>query len=179
MSDQPFKSRLTDFFNSEYRKLVGFVRQKIDSAAEMDAEDFVQEVAINLFKRADVAAPIENLSAYVYRALQNQVIDFFRKKGSFVSLDQPINGSDTSTLADIIRLAQSRNTELEQRQISEELHQLLNLLKEDERALLIATELEGITFAELSKKWRVPINTLLSKKSRAMKKLMAAVENEV
>ena len=40
-----------------------------------------------------------------------------------------------------------------------------------EKEVIIAHELEGVPFKELSATWNVPLNTLLSHKSRAMKKL--------
>ena len=61
-------------FGTEYRKLLGYVRRRIDAVAARDAEDFVHDVAVNLFDRADVGLPIEHLSAYVYQALQNRII---------------------------------------------------------------------------------------------------------
>ncbi|MBD3243180.1 MAG: RNA polymerase subunit sigma-24, partial [Chitinivibrionales bacterium] len=78
MSPEMRRSRVADFFTTEYNRLVGYVRTLIDDAAEQDAEDFVQDVAVKLLSLADITAPIENLSAYVYRALRNRVIDAFR-----------------------------------------------------------------------------------------------------
>ena len=40
-----------------------------------------------------------------------------------------------------------------------------------ERGVIIAHELEGVPYRELSRIRNVPLNTLLSHKSRAMKKL--------
>ena len=59
----------------------------------------------------------------------------------------------------------------EQMEIAEELYQLLDRLKEDERAIVIATEIEGKTYRHLSEKWGVPVNTLISKKSRSLEKI--------
>ncbi len=173
MTQQSHISKLTDFFRSEYGKLIGFVRKKVDMVAAQDAEDFVQEVAVNLFQRADISAPIENLSAYVYRALRNEIVDYFRKKKEILSLDQPLNDYEDIKLTDIVRDKQkSASTELERKDIARELYQYLDILSDDEKALIIANEIEGYTFKELAEKWQVPINTLLSKKSRAMKKLL-------
>ena len=177
---QPFqKSRLTAFFKTEYGKLVGFVRNKIDSVAAQDAEDFVQEVAANLFQRADISAPIENITAYVYQALRNEITDYFRKRKELLSLDQTVNHSENIRLIDILREKQKGGaSEIEKKEITEELYRYLSEISEDERALIIATELEGLTFKQIAEEWQVPINTLLSKKSRAMKKLLHMTKNE-
>ncbi len=172
MTEKLQTARLTDFFKNEYNRMVRFVRMKVDSVAIQDAEDIVQEVAVNLFQKADISAPIENISAYVYRALRNEIIDFFRKKKPIVSLDQPVKGHEQLKLVDIIKSTKSlASSELEKREIVRELYTLLDNLSEDERALIIATEIEGHGFKELAERWQVPINTLLSRKSRAMRKL--------
>lgn len=51
------------------------------------------------------------------------------------------------------------------------LSQVMGELSDEEKAAVIAVELEGYSFNELSDKWDVPVNTLLSRKSRAMKKI--------
>ena len=59
------------------------------------------------------------------------------------------------------------------REAVEELYRMLDTaLSEEEKALVIATEIEGQSFKSLAEKWQIPINTLLSKKSRAIKKLV-------
>ena len=52
-----------------------------------------------------------------------------------------------------------------------ELFRALEELSEMEREVIIAHELEGVPYKELSDIRNVPLNTLLSHKSRAMKKL--------
>jgi DNA-directed RNA polymerase specialized sigma24 family protein len=74
------KRRLTEFIQDEYRGLLGFVRRRVDEIAAQDAEDFVHDVVGQLFDKADITASIEHLSAYVYRALQNRIADYFRKR---------------------------------------------------------------------------------------------------
>jgi DNA-directed RNA polymerase specialized sigma24 family protein len=44
-------------------------------------------------------------------------------------------------------------------------------LSDDEKKLIIATEVKGKTFRHLAENWNIPINTLLSRKSRAMAKI--------
>jgi len=47
----------------------------------------------------------------------------------------------------------------------------MDRLNINERAVVIATEIEGFTFKELSEMWDVPLGTLLAQKSRALAKL--------
>ena len=172
MPDRSNKGTLTRFFSGEYQNLVRYAKRKLDEIARQEAEDIVQDVALSLFDKADISAPIENLSAYVYHALRNRLIDYFRKKKEIVSLDEPIPHTDDLKLSDVIYSAQYNTaSETEKMQIAQDLYKLLDSLREDERAIIIATEIEGKTFSELSEKWGAPINTLLSKKFRSLAKI--------
>ena len=59
----------------------------------------------------------------------------------------------------------------EQAQRLQKLTEAIGKLEPKQRAILVATELKGKTFRELSEAWDEPIGTLLSRKSRAVKAL--------
>ncbi len=167
----------TLFFEEERGRLVGYVRRWLAGLSEEDAEDIVQDVALNLFDRADVTAPIRNLSAYVYRALKNRVVDLLRRNRSTLSLDQPAAGEDSPALADLVRdEAKPPEEGLERKELADRLWAALESLPPEDRAIIIATELEGWTFQELAEEWDAPIGTLLARKSRAMKKVRRALD---
>lgn len=168
---------LTDFFRREGRRLASFVRGKIQDSAEFEAEDLVQDVFAALFERADPLAEVENLSAYVWRSLRNRVVDTLRRRKNNVSLDQPLDGEDGLTLADM--LASDDPDALDELLAEEDLAALadsLEALDPRERELIQRTEFEGCTFRELSEEWQIPIGTLLSRKSRAIRKLADAMD---
>lgn len=153
-------NRIVEFFRTEYRKWVGYVRRLIDDTAERDAEDVVQDVILHIFDRADIGAPIENLSAYIYQSLRNRVVDLLRKR------------KDTLSLSDVI-LASSTDTadEFEKKELQEKIYQAMDYMNDEEKAVVIATEFDGRSFRELSDAWGVPLGTLLARKSRAIKKI--------
>ena len=101
MGKEKQKETLADFFRLERRRLVGYVKRWIEDTAERDGEDIVQDVVFNIFNKADVTEPIENLTAYVYQALRNRTIDLIRKKRSNVmSLDTEVNNETNLSLSD-------------------------------------------------------------------------------
>jgi len=153
-------NRIAEFFRTEYRKWVGYVRRLIDDTAERDAEDVVQDVILHIFDRADIGAPIENLSAYIYQSLRNRVVDLLRKRKDMLSLSNMILASSMDTAS-----------EFEKRELQEKIYQAMDYLNDEERAVVIATEFDGGSFRELSDAWGVPIGTLLARKSRALKKI--------
>jgi len=180
MSKQYQKERIADFFRIEHQRLVNYVRRWIDDTAERDGEDIVQDVALNIFDRADLTIPIEYLSAYVYRALRNRTIDFLRRrKRPVISLDMDNNENPQSSLSDLIfdRRYEAEKA-LEKKQLQARIYKAINSLNEQQKAIVIETEFEERTFQELAHEWNTPIGTLLARKSRALKKIRKALEKE-
>jgi len=174
------KKKLSEFFTAEYGKLVRYVRGFIDEAADRDAEDIVQDVIVNLFDRADVTIPIENLAAYVYRSLKNKVVDIFRKRKreNHVSLEAEMSNGSSLWLAEVIRDARIHTeSAAEQRELYDHLYEAIESLNPQEQAVIIATEFDGISFGRLAKEWEVPIGTLLARKARALKKIKQKLAN--
>jgi RNA polymerase sigma factor (sigma-70 family) len=153
-------NKIVEFFRTEYKRWIGYVRQRIDDTAERDAEDVVQDVILHIFDRADIGAPIENLSAYIYQSLRNRVVDLLRKRKDTLSLSDVILASSTDTAG-----------EFEKKELQEKIYQAMDYLNDEEKAVIIATEFDGRSFRELSDAWGVPLGTLLARKSRAIKKI--------
>jgi len=169
------RKRIGEFFRREKARLLAYVRKWIDETALMDSEDIVQDVALSVFDRADVSAPIENLSAYFYRALHNRITDSYRRKRKTLSLNQ--NTAEGKTFLDT--LVDDRSTiysEMEKEAARAALFGAIDELKPELRDVFTATELEGRSYRELEEEWDVPVNTLLSRKHRATQKLKAVLE---
>lgn len=144
----------------------------------MDVEDIIADLMLNLFNKADITAGIENLTAYIYRSLHNRLIDRLRKSQKTVSLDQPLgfdknqHSTNMATFADM--LADSGRDLTDQttaHEVKERLYQALDSLDVKQRAVWVATEIEGYSFRELAELWDQPIGTLLARKHRATEAL--------
>jgi RNA polymerase sigma factor (sigma-70 family) len=61
-------------------------------------------------------------------------------------------------------------------EIEEALETAIEALPAEQREVLRAQAIDGITFRELSERTGVPIDTLMARKRRAVKKLAAALE---
>jgi len=170
------RQRLIDFWKSERDRLVRYVRGLIDDAADRDSEDVVQDVLESILRRLDVNRPIDDLSAYVYRALRNRVIDSFRKKRNMTSIDAPFDDDDELSLLSLLSdTSPSAFDELYGREIRYRIFEAVEALSDDEKAVVIETELNERTFKELAEAWGVPLGTLLSRKSRALAKIAEAL----
>lgn len=164
MSAEQHRSRLSRFLAEEWRHLVRSARSWLADTAEWDAEDVVQDVAVRLLESTELAEPIRDLSAYVYRALRNRVVDLYRRRRP--DSRQPLPEELPDTRAD----SSGAGEELRQG-----LFEAIDRLPDAQRAVFLATELEGSSFRELSEKWGVPIGTLLARKHRAVKALRASL----
>jgi RNA polymerase sigma factor (sigma-70 family) len=153
-------TRLADFIRERREALVGYVRRRIDDVADQEAEDIVEDVIVGLFDRADPTIPIQDLAAFVYRALRNRIIDRFRKRRETLPLMEDVLGPGVDPLL-----------ELENRETLEAVFTAMEGLAAEERAVILATELEGRSFKELAAEWQVPIETLLARKSRGLEKI--------
>lgn len=167
------KSRLADIFEREKFRFLRFVRRQVSEFSDMDAEDIVSDVTYNLLRRADVISEIENLTAYIYRSLTNRIADHQRGSiGTSISLDQ--HGGDDQDFPRSIDPKHGEPTPDQSYQQSElrvRLRQAIGLLPPKERAIWVATEIDGRRFRDLAEDWNEPIGTLLSRKSRATSRL--------
>lgn len=153
-------NRLAEFLRRERDALVGYVRRRIDDAADQDAEDIVQDVIVNLFNRADPSVPVQNLAAYIYRALRNGIIDRLRKRRETVALSEGALASREDPLQ-----------EAEKGEMLDLVFEAIDELSAGEKAVILATEFEGRPFKELAEEWDIPLGTLLARKSRALDKI--------
>lgn len=159
-----------DLIHREYDRMVGFVRSRLRDSGDRDAEDVVQDVLTSVVEKLNVASPLEDFTAYIYRGLRNRIIDTFRRKRDIVSMDEPIG--EEITLNDLLAdFSFNPETDYETKTVADRLYVAMDKLSEDERDVIIAVEIDGYTFSELSDQWDESINTLLSRKSRGMVKL--------
>jgi RNA polymerase sigma factor (sigma-70 family) len=161
VSAETQKKRIATFIAGEWNRLVGYVRSRIDDAADRDAEDVVQDVIERLFERADLTEPIADLSGYVFRSLRNRVIDLYRRKRAPA---EELSGE----IADLRFEAEQA---MGREQAEEALAEAMEELPVAQRNVLVATELEGRSFKELAEEWQTPIGTLLARKHRAVQAL--------
>lgn len=177
--DRNEKSKWYAFFTSDGENLVRFVKSRVRQISEMDAEDIVADVMLNLVSRLDTAGPVENIAAYVYRSVRNKITDYERSRARIVHLEDLADENGELPLLSMLSTSDpSAGSPAERREEMLRLANAIGRLEPRQRAVVIATELRGKTFRELSEEWNEPIGTLLSRKSRAIKTLKHMLENE-
>ncbi|MEN6339612.1 MAG: sigma-70 family RNA polymerase sigma factor [Clostridiaceae bacterium] len=166
-----------EFFSLENNRLKNYVRKQARRISDMDAEDIIAEVMVRTVSKLGSSGPIENIAGYVYRSIRNRIADFERGRAKSASLDGML---DEDGELPFLRMLEAENEEpFQAEEQAERIHRLTNAigqLEPRQRAILIATELKGKSFRELSEAWGEPIGTLLSRKSRAIKTLRRLLE---
>ncbi len=168
MNEKAGKRDLGQFFSEKYKKLVKYFQVNYSDLSDMEAEDIVSDLMLDLFEKVDILDRVENLSAYIYRSIRNKANDYLRRRKKTVSLDDSVSEESGNPRGEEVQEPQYDMTaELEASEVRERLVQALDALEPNQRAVWIATELDGYSFRQLSEEWGVPVGTLLARKHRA------------
>ena len=155
--------RFAEIVARERARLGRFIRGQVRDAAE--AEDILQDVLLEFWAATDA---LEQAGAWLFRVARNRIIDRARRRKeaplpaaedddvrSFLedSLPDPSAGPDAAYARSVLlRSIQSA----------------LLTLPTEQRDVFLAHEIEGLSFADMAARWRVPQNTLLSRKRYAV-----------
>src|SRR5271170_7155771 len=146
----------------EGSRLRGYIRRHIvDSSL---TEDILQEVFCELIEAYRLMKPIEQVGAWMFRVARNRIVDLFRRRKTD-SLSDEVYGQEDGTPVAIEELLPSPD---EGPGAAYARSVLLEELAEEQRAVFIAHEVEGVSFKELSEQTGVGVNTLLSRKRYAV-----------
>ncbi len=178
MNETAGKSEVSRFFIEKYQKLVKYFQTSYSDLSEMEAEDIVSDLMTDLLERSEIMERVENTSAYIFQSIRNKVNDYLRRKKKTVSLEgtQSDEGGDSPRETMPVP-SYDMTAVLEATEIRGRLIQALDALEPNQRAVWIATELDGWSFQELSEEWGAPIGTLLARKHRANAALQKALQD--
>ena len=152
----------------ERTKLGNFIRRRVHDQG--DAEDILQDVFHEFVQAYRLPAPIEQVSAWLFRVARNRIIDRFRKRREQPLAEIADDSADVEYRLDLALPATDAGPEaLYARSVLlEALQEALNELPADQRDVFVAHELEGRSFKELAAESGVGVNTLLARKRYAV-----------
>ncbi len=130
-----------------------------------DAEDVLQETFLKVYAKAGEYTAQGKPMAWIFTIARNLALTRLRQRGKDLALDD-----SRDTIPDFSMV---ENTE--QRLV---LETLFRLLTTEEKEILVMHVASGLKHREIATILELPLNTVLSKYHRAMKKLKAAVEKE-
>ena len=172
------QNEFVNVITTEQTKLLRYVRRKLTGISDMDAEDIVADVLFNVYNRMMADNHVENLAAYLYQSVKHKIWDRFRQARAPLSLDALDLETGLPRGEKLIDMTGDVEGLLEQKEFALRLKNALLKLEPKQRAVWVATELEGYSFRELSLKWEEPLGTLLSRKSRATQALRKLLQEE-
>jgi RNA polymerase sigma factor (sigma-70 family) len=162
--------RIADVVSREQSRLRNFIRRRV--ADPRDAEDILQDVFFRLVEANRLLMPIDHVTAWLFRAARNRIIDLFRRK-------TPENFADDGLLhvEDLLPSPEAGPDALyARRALLEELERAIGELPAEQRAVFIGHELEGRSFKQMSAETGVSVNTLLSRKRYAVLRLQERLQ---
>jgi RNA polymerase sigma factor (sigma-70 family) len=161
--------RISEVVRQEQSRLRNFIRRRVPDPR--DAEDILQDVFYELVEATRLLMPIDHVTGWLFRVARNRITDLFRKKkpeadsvvdvvdddGELLRLEDLLPSPDAGPEA-----AYARSVMLD------ELEFAIEELREEQREVFVAHELEGRSFKELAAETGVSVNTLLSRKRYAV-----------
>ncbi|GHV13147.1 RNA polymerase subunit sigma-24 [Fibrobacterales bacterium] len=161
---------VSDAFSTYSERLFNFVRSKVGVIEE--AEDIVQDVFYQLVRMDNLAKPVEQTMAWLYKTATNRIIDKGRKKKEEqlpTHYDEDEEDYIYDEIADIAFGEESTpETEYLRSIVLDEINAALAELPPEQREVFEQSEILGMSVKEISETTNTPINTILSRKHYAV-----------
>jgi RNA polymerase sigma factor (sigma-70 family) len=164
--------RISEVVERERSRLRNFIRRRVPDPR--DAEDILQEVFYELVEANRLLMPIGHVTGWLFRVARNRITDLFRRVEP-ESLSDAAAGDEGDELPRLEDLLPSPDAGPEEEYARNVLLAALELavdeLPKDQREVFVAHELEGRSFREMAASTGVSVNTLLSRKRYAVRRL--------
>src|SRR5215470_10273738 len=167
---------ITATVERERGRLLAFIRRRIADAAE--AEDVLQETLYEFVAAQRLMQPIEQAGAWLLRVARNRIIDRLRRRARHGDGQREAGAAAAEeSLTDLLPAATAGpEAQVMRAALLEEIEAALAELPQEQRAVFVAQELEGVTFRELAARSGVSINTLIARKHYALLHLRARLQ---
>lgn len=164
------EQNVSDIFNKYRAQLKNYISKRVLS--KEDGEDILQSVFYRLAKVDLAENPIEQVSSWLYSVAHNLIVDRSRKHKE-LEMPYTTNEDDESVFLEEftdILWDDDSSPEMEYMRalVWEELDAALAELPAEQREVFELTEMEGISFKEISEVTGVAVNTLISRKRYAV-----------
>jgi RNA polymerase sigma factor (sigma-70 family) len=162
------KEKLEQAYLKEKPRLIGWLNSRLGSE---EAEDILHDVIVRSLVNLDSLEGVRDLTAWLWQAARNAVIDAWRKRARRKTL---VSSDAFEDLVDA-RL-EGVESALEREEILAALNRAIVALPEKQREVIESQALAGETFRELSKRTGTKIETLAARKRYALESLSLALK---
>jgi len=170
--------RLSEVVKREQSRLRNFIRRRVSDPR--DAEDILQDVFYALVEANRRLMPIDHVTGWLFRVARNRITDLFRKKKPESLSDAAVADESDELVSweDLLPSPDAGPEALYARNLLlDELAMAVDDLPADQREVFVAHELEGRSFKEISAETGVNVNTLLSRKRYAVRRLRERLQS--
>ena len=139
------------------------------------AEDYAQEVFLRVYSHLDRYEPQAKFTTFLFRIARNLWIDRMRTlavHGKPASLDSRSEGGEGRSLGERVASRSLSPVEIlakEEQQAA--LQRALDQLPEEQKAVVILSEIQGLKYQDISAILDVPVGTVKSRMHTAMERL--------
>lgn len=145
-----------------------------------DAEDLVQNLLLKLYPRLDELRRVELLRPWLLKVLYREFVDSTRRARRLRQWLQPLDGleNDDAYRAALESDRQSPETLVDRFKDRERIRQALNVLNNDQRAMIALHDMEGYTMEEIAVMLDMRRGTVKSRLHRARARLRLCLDME-
>lgn len=167
-------SAFTQLVDRHQRSLINFFYHL--SWDRQMSEDCAQEVFLRIYSHLGTYEPQAKFTTFLYRIARNLWIDRLRSlqaHGRPVSLESPVGfGDDDRTLRDRVSAGAPSPVEiLAQEETQQELRDAIDRLPEEQRSVVVLSEIQGLKYQEIADILEIPVGTVKSRMFTAMERL--------
>lgn len=124
------------------------------------AEDILQETMIKVYRNLNGFNPNLSFSSWIYRIAHNEALNFIRKNKRQASISLDAEDEDNLALLKVLASEENIPAEAAQKEMAGKVREILALLREDFREMLILRYLEGYDYQEISDILKKPLGTV-------------------
>ena len=164
-----------EIYAEYYPKIVGYVRRLVGG---LDAEDAAQEVFVKISQALDRFRGESSLATWIYRIATNTALDHVRRDSSRKTIQLPEEDLVPSGTDSIPRDNEPwLDTVLIRKDMNQCIRGLVNKLPENYRIVLVLSDLEGFTNAEIGDVLGISLETVKIRLHRARLALKKSMDD--
>lgn len=170
--------RFNALMDSTYRKVYNMAFRLAGN--KTDAEDLTQEAYFRAYRSFDDYEGDKPFENWIFRIVTRLFLDLLRsrrRRVQTVSYDAPLSTSSDETVRfDVADPNASSDHQLMSATLSEDLQNVLAMLTEEQRTLVLLADVEGLPYKEISEIMGKPVGTIRSRLHRTHKLIRQKLE---
>ncbi|HSA58598.1 MAG TPA: RNA polymerase sigma factor [bacterium] len=174
----PDRDEFEAFVRGQQERMLRLCAGMLSDAAEAaDVQDAAQEVFVKAYRAWGTFRGESSRATWLYRIAVRHCIDRLRSRARFRKIFSEPSGTQGLKEADYEAYASSADAAEAESRIA--VRELLEALPEDDRAILVLREIEGLSYAEIARVLDKTVEAVRSKLARARQALARTWEKRL